>query len=173
MSRVAKSRINLNSAKIQVNDLNVVVQGQLGNVSLKLHPSLTVDINKESNDFGVIGEDKILCGTFVRIIGNAVSGVQKPFEKKIQLIGVGYKFAIEGKKLKLSVGYSHDIYLDILEGITIKLVNSANIVISSCDKHLLGMFAARICGQRKYNPYKGTGIKDLDKFYRTKEIKKK
>jgi len=94
-------------------------------------------------------------------------------KKKVKLSGVGYKASLDGTKIKLIVGLSHDVFVEIPEGITVKVPNVANLVITSCDKEKLGTFVDKLCKTTKYNVYNGNGILDLSKYYRRKATKKK
>lgn len=172
MSRVAKQPVDKAGATITNEGGIMNFKGPLGTFSLKLHKDIVV--SEENNILRVSGDcEMALKGTFVRLIQNGVIGVTKGFEKKVRLSGVGYKASVDGNKIKLIIGLSHDVFMDIPEGITVKSPNVANLVITSCDKEKLGTFVDKLCKVKKYNVYNGNGVLDLSKYYRRKATKKK
>ncbi|MFN9110881.1 MAG: 50S ribosomal protein L6 [Bacteroidota bacterium] len=175
MSRVAKKIVSTKGVEIKEENRVLSFKGSFGQMKIKLHEDILVNTDDSSKTVFVSGDKATMAlkGTFIRLIENAIIGVTKGFEKNIKLNGVGYKAMLDGKRLKLNVGLSHEVFLDIPENINIKLPNVVNINITSCDKELLGLFADRLCKSKKYNVYNGTGILDSSKFYIKKETKKK
>ena len=177
MSRIAKSPIELPSGvDVKVNEGEVTVKGGNGNLELKLHTDvvvgqegnvLTVTPRKESK------EHWAMAGTFRALINNMVTGASKGFEKKLQLIGVGYRAQVKGKVLNLNLGFSHPVDYPIPEGITISTPSQTEIVVSGCDKQKVGQVAAEIRAHRPPEPYKGKGVRYADEYVIRKEAKKK
>lgn len=174
MSRIAKKIISMMNVEVNENNRELHFNGPLGTMLLKLPANLEIKIDQNAQEISVGGEvEMALKGTFVRLIENAIHGVTKGFEKKVKLSGVGYKAAIDGQRIKLTIGLSHDVFVAVPEGIKVALPNIVNITIHSCNKELLGMFTDRLCKSKKYNVYNGTGVLEVNKFYRRKETKKK
>jgi large subunit ribosomal protein L6 len=174
MSRIAKKILPIRGVQIVQEGELLKFSGTLGKMQLKLHPEILVNINSHEHHISVGGDAvSALRGTFVKLIDNAIIGVTKGFEKKVKLVGVGYKGSTDGKIIKLSIGLSHDVIINIPEGIKVVFPNIANIIITSCNKELLGMFVDKLCKSKKYNVYNGTGVLETNKFYRRKETKKK
>lgn len=172
MSRVAKKPVEKKGVTITRQEDLMTFKGPLGTTSLKIHKDILV--HDENGQITVSGETTTaLKGTFVRLIQNAVTGVTQGFEKKVKLSGVGYKASLEGNRIKLVVGLSHDVFVNIPTGITVKVPNVASLIITSCDKEKLGTFVDILCKVKKYNVYNGNGILDLSKYYRRKATKKK
>jgi large subunit ribosomal protein L6 len=122
------------------------------------------------NDSGLA---RAVSGTTRALVNNMVQGVAKGFEKKLSIIGVGYRAAVQGKKLNLTLGYSHPIAYDIPAGITVECPDQNNIVIKGADKQLVGQVAADIRAYRAPEPYKGKGVRYVDEVIVKKEAKKK
>ena len=174
MSRVAKRILPTYNVEIIESERVLNFKGPLGTMLIKLPNGIVVNIDKSKNEVSVSGEvEMALKGTFVRLIENAIHGVTKGFEKQIKLSGVGYKASLDANRIKLTIGLSHDVFLEIPEGIKVKLPNIANITINSCNKELLGTFTDKLCKTKKYNVYNGTGVLEVGRFYRRKETKKK
>ena len=111
-------------------------------------------------------------GTMNAIINNMIIGVTKGYEKGLEIIGVGYRFNVQGKKLVISAGYSHPVNMEIPEGITVESTSNTEITVKGIDKVLVGEFAANIRKVRQPEPYKGKGIRYKDEHVRRKEGKK-
>ncbi len=112
-------------------------------------------------------------GTSRALLNNMVIGVSKGFEKRLTLVGVGYRAQVQGSKLNLSLGYSHPIIHEMPEGIKCETPSPTEIVIKGIDKHLVGQVAADIRAYRKPEPYKGKGVRYADEYVKIKETKKK
>lgn len=177
MSRIANSPVDLPSG-VEANIANglISVKGSQGTLELNLHKQ--VDIINEDNQLKLKAKngDKnsvALAGTFRALINNMVIGVSKGYEKKLTLIGVGYRAKAQGKTLNLIVGYSHPIDYSLPEGITAETPSQTEVVIKGADKQLVGQVAAEIREFRPPEPYKGKGIRYEDEYVYRKEAKKK
>ena len=171
MSRLARNPINVpEDIKISMTDNEINFEGKLGKSSTVLPIGIKVD--HKDNLLHFSGENKALLGTIYANVKNEIIGNSKGFEKRLELIGTGYKANVSGKKLVLSLGYSHDINFDIPEGISIKVEKNIVIVMGT-SKQLVGQVAAEIKSFRKPEPYKGKGVRyEGERIYR-KEGKKK
>ena len=177
MSRIANAPVDLPKG-VEVNIANglVSVKGSNGSLDLQLHD--LVDIISEDNQLKLSAkkaskEAVAMTGTFRSLVNNMVVGVSDGFEKKLELIGVGYRAKAEGKKLNLTVGYSHPIDYPLPEGITADTPTQTEIVIKGADKQKVGQVAAEIRKFRPPEPYKGKGIRYTDEHVFRKEAKKK
>ena len=177
MSRVAKSPISLPSGVSVKNDSGVLtVKGPKGELAQKIHPS--VDLNEEDSTLTVkpISEDKqswAMAGTMRALVNNMVVGVSQGFERKLTLVGVGYRAQAGGKTLNLNLGFSHPIDFPVPEGISIATPSATEIVITGSDKQRVGQVAAEIRAFRPPEPYKGKGVRYADEHVMRKEAKKK
>jgi large subunit ribosomal protein L6 len=152
------------------------VKGPKGSLEHEIHPM--VKLVQEGNllMFQRANDSKLaraISGTTRALVNNMVTGVAKGFEKKLAIIGVGYRAAVQGKKLNLTLGYSHPIAYDIPNGITIEAPDQTNLVIKGADKQQVGQVAAEIRGYREPEPYKGKGVRYANEVVVKKEAKKK
>jgi len=175
MSRLGKKPIEIpTNTQVSVVDGVVSVKGPLGELSENIHPSIGVEV-KDGTVVTVPKDDSIstkaLWGTSSSLISNMVEGVNKLYEKKLVVEGVGYRAEMSGNTLVLTVGFSHPINLEIPEGLTV-VVEKNVITISGISKHKVGQFAAVIRSHKKPEPYKGKGIRYEDESIRRKEGKK-
>ncbi len=176
MSRVGKLPIKLSDAvKVNFVENSIVVEGPKGRLEQKLHESVKVNVE---NDMVVVSkaegnsEGNAMVGLYRSLINNMVHGVQTPFEKSLEVIGVGYKVSVAGGFLILSLGYSHDVVVEIPNGLEVD--SKKNIItVSGADKYLVGQFAANIRKLRKPEPYKGKGVKYTNEQILRKEGKNK
>ncbi|WP_078121417.1 50S ribosomal protein L6 [Thiosocius teredinicola] len=175
MSRIAKAPITVaKGVDVRVDGQHVTVKGGKGTLELNLHPSVSVKV-----DDGVVtvtpADDAAwaMAGTMRALLGNMVHGVSEGFQKKLQLVGVGYRAQGKGKVLNLSLGFSHPIDYSVPEGITIETPSQTEIVVSGSDKQRVGQVAAEIRGFRPPEPYKGKGVRYADERIIRKEAKKK
>jgi large subunit ribosomal protein L6 len=177
MSRVAKAPISVASGvDVKVDGQNVTVKGSKGTLELTVHANVV--ITQEGSDVLVkpAAESKAawaMAGTMRALLNNMVTGVSEGFQKKLQLIGVGYRAQAKGKSLDLSLGFSHPVVYDAPEGITIETPSQTEIVVSGCDKQKVGQVAAEIRAFRPPEPYKGKGVRYADEHVIRKEAKKK
>ena len=177
MSRIANSPVDLPSG-VEVNIANglISVKGSNGSLDLQLHD--LVDVVNEENQLKLSAkkdskEAVAMTGTFRSLVNNMVTGVSSGFEKKLELIGVGYRAKAQGSSLNLVVGYSHPIDYSLPEGITAETPTQTEIVIKGADKQKVGHVAAEIRNFRPPEPYKGKGIRYSDERVFRKEAKKK
>jgi len=178
MSRVAKNPVVLPSGvEVTVQNGQVCVKGKNGNLSLSLPSCVSVDIrdNKELV-FKPANQDKhslSMSGTIRALCANMVKGVSEGFERKLQLIGVGYRAQAQGSVLNLSLGYSHPIVYQMPEGVSVQTPSQTEIIISGADKQKIGQVSAEIRAFRAPEPYKGKGVRYADEVVVMKEAKKK
>ena len=174
MSRVAKDPIKLPAGvdlKISGSQLNV--KGPKGNLTLDLHPSVSLDENDGEYLVKPDAEKNVaMAGTFRALVNNMVTGVSEGFQKKLQLVGVGYRAQLQGNKLNIALGFSHPVEYIAPEGITIKTPTQTEIIVSGCDKQKVGQVAAEIRSYRPPEPYKGKGVRYADERVVRKEAKK-
>ena len=174
MSRVAKKPIALpKGVELNIQADQVSVKGPKGTLSLD-KPSY-IDIKVEDGSAQLSANDPqhvALTGTLRAIVANMVHGVSEGFERKLELVGVGYRAALQGKDLNLSLGFSHPVVFQAPEGITLSTPTQTEILVQGADKQLVGQVAAKIRGFRPPEPYKGKGVKYSDETIIRKEAKK-
>jgi large subunit ribosomal protein L6 len=174
MSRIAKSPIRTPAGvSIDIKDGEVRVKGPKGSLALQLHPN--VRLAKDEDHYVVSPAsdgDVAMAGTFRSLVNNMVVGVSTGFEKKLALVGVGYRAQAQGKNLNLTLGYSHPIEYKTPEGITIEVPSQTEIVVKGCDKQKVGQVASEIRAFRPPEPYKGKGVRYADERVVRKEAKK-
>ncbi len=177
MSRIANAPINVPSGvEIKVDQDNVVVKGKGGEMSFNLYQGVSVEV--DGNVIQVKWDDAVKnsraqAGTARSCINNMVTGVSEGFQKKLVLIGVGYRAQVQGKKLTLSLGFSNPVEYMIPEGITIEAPSQTELVVKGADKQQVGQVAAEIRAFRPPEPYKGKGVRYADEYVARKEAKKK
>jgi large subunit ribosomal protein L6 len=176
MSRVGKAPVTVGSGvKVTITPANeVVVQGAKFTQKVTMRPEITAKL--ENGQITLTRKDdtqavRALHGLYRALVQNAVTGVSSGFSRSLDLVGVGYRAAVSGKKLELSLGYSHPINFPIPDGIEIKVEKQTNILISGPSKELVGQVAAKIRGFRPPEPYLGKGVKYTDEKLRRKEGK--
>ncbi|TQV74765.1 50S ribosomal protein L6 [Aliikangiella marina] len=177
MSRVANNPVAIPSGvTVDLKGLNLTVKGSKGELSQELHPAVDVNVADDQITFaGREGVDagKAMSGTMRSIVNNMVTGVSQGFEKKLLLVGVGYRAKAQGKTLDLTLGFSHPVNYELPEGITVETPSNTEIVVKGIDKQVVGQVAANIRAYRPPEPYKGKGVKYADEHIRRKEAKKK
>ena len=154
----------------------VKVKGPKGELSLVLSDKVAAKIENNLISISTKGETKqhkAAWGFTRAMIANLIRGVEKGFEKKLEINGVGYRAQVQGKQLQLALGYSHDVVYPIPDGITVATPKPTEIVVSGIDKQKVGQAAAEIRGFRPPEPYKGKGVKYADEYIFRKEGKKK
>lgn len=177
MSRIAKAPITIGSGMdVKIEGQNVSVKGSKGTLSLNVHPN--VEVIKEGSTLsvkprGTTTDHWMHAGTVRALLANMVQGCSKGFEKKLTLIGVGYRAQIKGNVLDLSLGFSHPVEYKIPEGISIQCPSQTEIVVAGSDLQRVGQVAAEIRAYRPPEPYKGKGVRYADEFVLRKEAKKK
>lgn len=174
MSRVAKKPINLpKGVELTIQPEVVSVKGPKG--VLSLNKSAGVEITLDNGVVTLSPKDisfDALTGTVRSILANMVHGVSEGFEKKLELVGVGYRAAMQGKDLNLSLGFSHPVVFVAPEGITLSTPTQTEILVQGSDKQVVGEVAAKIRGYRPPEPYKGKGVKYAGEVIIRKEAKK-
>ncbi|CAD6557514.1 50S ribosomal protein L6 [Paraburkholderia hiiakae] len=176
MSRVGKSPVALQGAEATLSDEKITVKGALGTISQPANRLVKV-----VNDNGALKfeptddsrEANAMSGTMRAIVANMVQGVTKGFERKLTLVGVGYRAQAQGDKLNLSLGFSHPVVHQMPEGIKAETPSQTEIVIKGIDKQKVGQTAAEVRGYRPPEPYKGKGVRYADEVVILKETKKK
>lgn len=177
MSRVAKYPVSLPAGvDAVISGTEISVKGPLGTLTQFLLPSVSVE--KEAGALvckaipGAVGGDA-MSGTMRALVNNMVSGVSKGFEKKLTLVGVGYRAQAQGAKLNLSLGFSHPVVHEMPAGIKVETPTQTEILIKGIDKQVVGQVAAEIRAYRSPEPYKGKGVRYADEVVAIKETKKK
>lgn len=177
MSRVGRTPIAVpDGVEVRIAESDITVKGKLGELQMALTPEVRVRLDKNQVLFELEDDSnrgRKLWGLCRSSVSNMVTGVSEGFTKKLEIQGVGYRAAVQGKKLKLDVGYSHSVLYDIPEGITIACEKPTDIAITGRDKQAVGQVAAEIRSFRKPEPYKGKGIRYVGEYVRRKEGKKK
>ena len=177
MSRVAKKPVTLpQGVTATVDGETVTVKGAKGALKLSLRPGLTLVQEGQSVQVQVADpsrESMMHAGSLRAHLANFVLGVSKGYEKKLELVGVGYRAAAQGKVLNLTLGFSHPVAYDVPEGITIETPSQTEVLVKGADKQQVGQVAAEIRAYRPPEPYKGKGVRYADERVVIKETKKK
>ena len=177
MSRIGKKAVSVPSGvTANVEGQTVKVKGPKGALQFVLHDDVVAKMDKGGVLVSPRGETKrarSLWGTSRTQVANLIAGVTKGFEEKLEITGVGYRAAVQGKSLQLQLGFSHDVNFPIPEGIAIATPKPTEIVITGIDKQKVGQVAAEIRGYRPPEPYKGKGVKYAGEYIFRKEGKKK
>ena len=174
MSRIGKNPIAIpDGVKIELKGSLINVSGEKGSQSWAVHPNIKTlveddNILFERGDNSAL--NRSLHGTTRQIVNNMVIGVSAGFKKELEIVGVGYQANMEGNRLKLQIGYSHDIYFDLPEGITVT-ADRTTITIEGIDKQLVGSVSSKIRSFRSPEPYKGKGIRYKDEYIKIKQGK--
>ena len=175
MSRIGRMPITVPAGvTVEVNGNVVTAKGPKGELTRAMHPDMIIEV--EGNEVLVKrpSEDKLhksLHGLTRTLIHNMVVGVNEGYKKELDVVGVGYRVAMEGKKLVMNIGFSHQVNVEPVDGITIEAPAPNKIVISGLDKQLVGQFAADVRAKRPPEPYKGKGIRYTGEVVRRKEGK--
>lgn len=184
MSRIAKAPIPLpDGVEVRIDGREVEVKGAKGSLRRSLHPAVELEQAEsqagggpelrvragDESDRGAVAQ----AGTARSLVNNMVIGVTQGFERRLQLVGVGYRVQAKGKGLTLALGFSHPVDYDPPEGVTVEAENNTEIVVRGSDKQRVGQAAAVIRGFRPPEPYKGKGVRYADEVVRRKEAKKK
>jgi len=176
MSRVAKMPVNI-PAGVQITSANgtVTVKGAKTSLNFTLPESVAVEIKGDSLSVteASVKTNAMQSGTVRALINNMVVGVTTGYQRKLNLVGVGYRASSQGKKVNLALGFSHPIEYPIPEGITVETPTQTEILIKGADKKMVGQVAADIRGFRPPEPYKGKGVRYSDEKVELKEAKKK
>lgn len=177
MSRVGKLPITV-PAKVEITLAanEITVKGPLGTLKQASSSDVTVKKDGDKLVFEAVGNSKqanAMSGTMRALVANMVTGVEKGFERKLTLVGVGYKAQAQGTKLNLTLGYSHPIVHDMPEGVKVATPVPTEILLTGVDKQKVGQVAAIVRGYRPPEPYKGKGVRYSDEKITLKETKKK
>jgi large subunit ribosomal protein L6 len=176
MSRIGNRVLTIpTGVEVNVDENKITVKGSKGSLEFPLSKSVIVKV--EGNTVSVEkneqkADSNVMQGTTNAIIKNMIEGVSKGFEKGLEIIGVGYRFQVQGNSLTINAGYSHPVKMDVPKGLSVEQVSNTEIVVKGIDKELVGEFAANIRKVRKPEPYKGKGIRYKGEFVRRKEGKK-
>ena len=177
MSRLTKSPINLpDGVDVFIDGRRVSVKGSKGSLEHHMHDS--VEIVRENGTLMCVAADGVtsadaMIGTTRALVNNMVIGVSEGFQRRLQLVGVGYRAQVTGSQLNLTLGYSHPIDFDVPDGITIETPSQTEVVVSGIDKQRVGQTAAEIRAFRPPEPYKGKGVRYSNENVARKEAKKK
>ena len=176
MSRIGKRVLTIPAGvTVDVNDNKVTVKGPKGELHLDVIKTLNVKVEGTELTVEKLKEDKFtneMHGTTNANIHNMVVGVSEGFKKELEIIGVGYRFAVSGNTLTIQAGYSHPVKMDIPTGISVKAPSATELEVTGADKIVVGEFAANIRKVRQPEPYKGKGIRYKGEHVRHKEGKK-
>ncbi|AFZ82994.1 50S ribosomal protein L6 [Candidatus Kinetoplastidibacterium crithidiae] len=177
MSRIAKYPIEI-PAEVQakIDGENIVVSGKLGTLTQFLNKDVKVELLDNKISFSLVQvteQSKAMIGTLRALISNMVIGVSKGFERKLLLVGVGYRASVQNNTVKLQLGFSHDVLYSLPTGISAEIASPTEILIKGIDKQAVGQVAAKIRSYRSPEPYKGKGIRYADEKVMLKEAKKK
>ena len=176
MSRVGKSPVALAGAEVKVADGLITVKGALGTISQPLNKLVNIVVDGAFLKFEPVNDSReanAMSGTMRAIVANMVQGATKGFERKLTLVGVGYRAQAQGDKLNLSLGFSHPVVHQMPEGVKAETPSQTEIAIKGIDKQKVGQVAAEVRGYRPPEPYKGKGVKYAGERIRRKEGKKK
>jgi len=160
--------------EVKLDGRDLSVKGSKGTLQLTVHEGVEVKQEENTLTFAARNKDAIpMSGTTRALVNNMVVGVTDGFEKKLQLNGVGYRCAVQGKTLNLTLGFSHPVVYELPEGISAETPSQTEIVVTGIDKQAVGQAAAEIRAFRPPEPYKGKGVRYADEHVRRKEAKKK
>ncbi|AUJ71561.1 MULTISPECIES: 50S ribosomal protein L6 [Pseudoalteromonas] len=176
MSRIAKAPINVPAGvEVTINGQDIKVKGKNGELTRTINDAVEVSLNDNviTTAPREVANAWAQAGTARALINNMIVGVNDGYEKKLQLVGVGYRAAVKGNTLDLTLGFSHPVNFEIPTGITIEAPSQTEIVVKGADKQLVGQTAANIRSYREPEPYKGKGVRYADEHVRRKEAKKK
>ncbi len=174
MSRIAKSPIEVpKGVEYSQSGSLLKVKGPKGSLEMDLHPAVAISVDDGVLNVAPHNEaDMAMAGTMRALVANMIEGVSNGFEKKLNLVGVGYRAAVQGKSLNLQLGFSHPVDFEIPEGVTIETPTQTEIVVRGSDKQQVGQVAAKIRAYRPPEPYKGKGVRYADERVVMKEAKK-
>ncbi|MCL1076530.1 50S ribosomal protein L6 [Shewanella dokdonensis] len=177
MSRVAKAPVSIPAGvEVTLKDHSITVKGGKGSLTRVINSAVKVAVDNGHVTFGPVeGYENAWAqaGTARALVNNMVVGVTQGFEKKLKLVGVGYRAKVTGSDLDLTLGFSHPLVHKLPAGVTAECPSQTDIVLKSIDKELVGQVAAEIRGYRPPEPYKGKGVRYDDENVRRKEAKKK
>lgn len=177
MSRIAKYPVELpKGVEATIGPDSITVKGPMGSLSQALTGDVVVNEDGGKLSFIVAndsGHAKAMSGTLRALVANMVTGVSKGFERRLNLIGVGYRAQVQGEQVKLQLGFSHDVFHPLPEGVKAECPSQTELVLKGVDKQVVGQVAAEIRAYRPPEPYKGKGVRYSDERVAIKETKKK
>jgi len=177
MSRIAKNPIPVpKGVDVNIASGQISVKGPLGTMARAIHPDVGIEREGELLRCKALGNSRqanAMSGTMRALVANMVTGVTKGFERKLALVGVGYRAQAQGDKLNLTLGFSHPVVHQMPKGVKVVTPTQTEIVISGIDKQLVGQVAAEVRSRRAPEPYKGKGVRYADETVVLKETKKK
>ncbi len=177
MSRVANNPVELPSGvQVTIGDSEITVKGKVGSMAMPINPEVAIEQNENVLTFSARSSAKFsraMSGTTRALVSNMVTGVSQGFEKKLDLVGVGYRAQVQGAKINLTLGFSHPVIYELPKGVTAETPSQTEILLKSSDKQMLGQAAAEIRAFRPPEPYKGKGVRIVGEHVRRKEAKKK
>jgi large subunit ribosomal protein L6 len=177
MSRIAKNPIALpKGVEVTITPAQISVKGPLGTIARAMDPNVGIEKESDRLNCKALGNSRhasAMSGTMRALVANMVAGVSKGFERKLSLVGVGYRAQAQGDKLNLSLGFSHPVVQQMPKGIKVATPTQTEIVISGVDRQLVGQIAAEIRDVKPPEPYKGKGVRYADERISLKETKKK
>jgi large subunit ribosomal protein L6 len=177
MSRIAKQPVEVPSGvELSINGREISAKGPKGNLTVTLPDSVEVEKVDNVLTFSPRDERKssmAVTGTMRSVVNSIIAGVSSGFEKRLLLVGIGYRAQLQGKNLSLSLGFSHPVVYAVPEGIEIEVVSATELVVRGCSKQQVGQVSAEIRAFRPPEPYKGKGVKYADEYVIRKDAKKK
>ncbi len=177
MSRIASSPVEIpKGVEVSLNGQELSIKGSKGQLNLTVHQLVEISQEDDVLKFGPAKNGKkpvAMAGTFRSIVNNMVIGVSQGFQKELELRGVGYRAQMQGKKLNLTLGFSHPVEYPIPDGIDIETPTQTQIIVRGIDKQVVGQISAEIRAFRPPEPYKGKGVRYADEQVKRKEAKKK
>jgi len=177
MSRIGKKPVSIpEGVTIDINGQDVKAKGSKGELSLRVHDEVSVKMEDGQVVFAPRSSSlnaKKLYPTMRTLVNNMVVGVTEGYEKKLEIQGVGFRAAMQGTKITMQLGFSHEVVYDIPQGVTVAVEEQTKIAVNGIDKQLVGQVAAKIRGFKPPEPYKGKGIRYAGEYVMRKEGKKK
>lgn len=177
MSRVANQPVELpKGVELNIAGGQITAKGSNGTLTQRAHPDVEINQDGGTLTFKAANsskESRALAGTYRALVANMVQGVSQGFEKRLTLVGVGYRAQVQGQKLNLSLGFSHPVVHDLPQGVSAKMEGQTEIIIQGADKQRVGQVAAEVRAYRPPEPYKGKGVRYNDEHVVMKEAKKK
>jgi large subunit ribosomal protein L6 len=181
MSRIAKAPITVPSGvEVKIDNSAVSAKGPKGELSFPLFPGIevvksdgTLNVKLTETDGSATKHTRSMSGTTRAMIFNLIAGVSEGFEKKLTIVGVGYRAQAQGKNLNLSLGFSHPVVYELPEGVTVETPSQTEVILRGADKQVVGQAAAEIRAYRPPEPYKGKGVRYSDEHVVRKQAKKK
>ena len=177
MSRVANNPVELpKGVEVSLVGSEISVKGAKGTLAMSVNSSVEIKQGDNVLTFAAVSQDafaRAMSGTTRALVNNMVTGVTQGFEKKLDLVGVGYRAQVQGSKINLTLGFSHPVVYELPDGVTAETPSQTEILLKSSDKQKLGQAAAEIRAFRPPEPYKGKGVRISGEYVRRKEAKKK